>query len=270
MRRNPRISGLLVALLTVLWAVGCSDALVDGDWPGEALLTLEGAVQQKPEKAGEDASTPSGTLRMALLWSQIGGSSGPQQPLATAAAQTLSTAVFPARYRLDLYAPPAADALGDASVHGQVAVGTVVVYVDADGDGAFDAAVDSLIGGGVGRLLLYSPAGAEDVHFGAVPAGYSRMRVAGMTKTGGAAPTCEPGGPPPAVEVDPDAELPVVIDAQMPDGVLLDLNCDGNPREWGGKACPPPETLSQSCAGGDGPVWPCKVCKPPSGGPPAP
>lgn len=260
---------MAAVVATVGLLCGCSDALVDGDWPGEALLTLQGAVQQKPEKAGEEASAPSGTLRMALLWSQLGASSGPQQPLATVAAQTLSTAVFPARYRLDLYAPPADDALGDASVHGQVAVGTVVVYVDADGDGAFDAAVDSLIGGGVGRLLLYSPDGAEDVHFGAVPAGYSRMRVVGMTDRGGA-PICEPGGPPPTVELDPDAELPVVIDAQMPEGVLLDLDCDGDPREWGGKACPPPEKLQKSCQGGDGPVWPCKVCKPPNGGPPAP
>lgn len=247
-----------------LLLIGCSDALVDGTWPGEALLSLEGPVQQQGQASADagEAIDASGTLRMALLWSRPGEGDGPARPVATVAAQTVSTAEFPARYRLELYAPPEAGALGAADVSGKVAIGTLVVYVDSDGDQTYDTAVDTLVGGGVGRLLLYSPDGASDGHFGEVPAGYSRMRLA--DKAGG---SCSPGGPPPAVVPDLDPELPVRVASGLPDGVLLDLNCDGSAQEWGGKACPSPEALAAQCAGGSGPPWPCGACKPPEGKP---
>lgn len=263
---------LCACAVGALALAGCSDALVDGEWPGVSLFDVTGPVYQRPDPAGaEPASLPEGTLRMALLWSQIGPGNGPQNPLTTAAGQTVSTAEFPARYRLSLYAPPAADAIGAANGHGEVAIGSVVVYVDQDEDGAFDATADALVGGGIGRLLLYSPDGAEDLHFGAIPAGYSRMRVIddGARGGGGNKPpaTCQPGGAPAPVELDADAELPVQVDARMPDGVLLDLNCDGSREEWGGKACPPPEVVASQCGGSDPPTWPCSTCKPPKTGP---
>jgi hypothetical protein len=256
--RSGKIGGALrvVAAFTPL-LVGCSDGLVDGSWPGESLLTLQGPVvmrQGAPNPdggAGGEQSQP-GTLKMAVLWSQWTGGAGPKVPVATVTAQSVTTSEFPARYRLELVAPPDADQLGEADGSGRIGVGTVVVYVDRDGDGAYDASVDSLVGGAAGRLLLYSPSGAIDSRLGAVAAGYQRLRLPKDAVCGG------PGKPPPLVP-DFSAEMPIEVNTSLPDGALVDLNCDGGGGEWG-KACPPPHVVREQCAGTTA-TWPCDVCQ---------
>lgn len=60
--------------------------------------------------------------------------------------------------------------------------------------------------------------------------------------------------------VDTSDVLPVEIDASLPDGTLIDLNCDGGGGEWG-KARPPPQVVLAQCVGGST-SWPYDVCRP--------
>ncbi len=264
-RRRTRRAWQPLRAALLLLAGGCSDGLVDGGWPGESLLTLQGPVVMRQGALGAEgagagaARTPSGQLKMAVLWSQWSGGAGPKVPVATVASQSVTTSEFPARYRLELVAPPDADQLGNADGAGRIGVGTLVVYVDRDDDGAYDASVDALVGGAPGRLLMYSPDGAVDSRLGTIAPGYQRWRV----PKGGA---CGGPGKPPPLTVDLSDEVPVEVDTSLPDGALIDLNCDGGGGEWG-KACPPPQVVQAQCAGG-GTGWPCDVCGPDHAPPP--
>lgn len=190
--------------------VGCGDPLVDGSYPGEPLMTLEGSVYFVGTSAffGDDPAE----LRIAVFWA--GGEVGEGEQ------QVAVDASFPAEYTLDLLKrPPASAHLEMPWARGaRVAVGTPVLYYDVDEDGRWSEA-DTLAGGNSGLGVLHvDDAVPADL---AVEAGYQRASTN--------SPLCDTttGGPlaPPAT-----ASTPLFV--QTPWSVFTDWDCDGELYEW--------------------------------------
>ncbi len=268
--RNPLHSPARVALLALLFA-GCSDALVGTDYHGEPLLELEGKVEQLEApgftgKWGESGNQKwempggpapeEGDLKLAMFWSK-GGTDGEEDSLFAAVEQhAVTTSTFPARYQLTLYQPPPASLLHtDEDGSGRYAIGLLIVYVDLDHDGRWNAEVDKLVGGAPGRALAYTDTGAESVHFGTLGPGYHRLRE---PKDGKDGPKCTKDG---RVNLLPDdkPDLDLQMAAWFSPKVLVDLDCDGKAYEWK-KACPSKKTVKWLCDKYGKERWPCKGC----------
>ncbi|MEN0062287.1 MAG: hypothetical protein AAGA48_09050 [Myxococcota bacterium] len=122
------------------FAFGCG-SVVDGAYLGEPLFRLDGNVFEDEL----DASTVE--VSVAIVWTQAASPEVRSQPV-------LVQTSFPARYTLDVFAPPDPSAVqplsGTAGV--EAAVGDIVLFDDQDGDarwggeepilgGAFEAAL---------------------------------------------------------------------------------------------------------------------------------
>lgn len=262
--RLARVVALAVAL-----GWGCSDPLVDGNYRGEPLLEIRGKVQllandsAKTPRTGwgwhdprdDQAATidlPPGDLRLALVWSIDGLDKKPRDAVTGVEQQTVTTTSFPSRYAIALYAPPPDDLLADAKGgEGRYALGLLVVYADANGDGEWGTDEDELIGGAPGRGVIYTPTGVTSSVLGTHDRGYHRVKVREDTNA------CSKFGAL-RLESDPAAELDLVVGETLPSGVLMDVNCDG---KWGNPyMCPPKSQLKLQCPPQGGKGWPCAYC----------
>lgn len=202
---------------------GCGEPLVDGDYRGEAMLALEGSVvllsDYEASLGAEDEATPaalpSGELRLAVFWSTQGledahavdAISGVEQQAVTATA-------FPARYSMSLHRPPAAELVHQTEDYGEVAIGLLLVYVDADASGDWTPGADALVGGAPEQAILWSP-----------ELGFERVRAV----------DCQDERR--QFEPQRSRTLDLLVDAHFPSEFLLDLDCDGDGDEW----CDPEE-----------------------------
>ncbi|MFN3197182.1 MAG: hypothetical protein ACE366_02020 [Bradymonadia bacterium] len=251
-----RISLKAISLAMVL--AGCGDPLEDASYRGEPLLVLQGEVrvQSTGLTVDEVADLPqpaSGTLRVALFWSRAAEAA---QQVSLIEQQAVTTSRFPARYALSLYSPPPMEVMVEAPEgNGEVAVGLLLVYIDANEDGRWDPATDRLVGGARQRALVYTPSGASSPFFGDLQPGYHRVRTAADGRACFQQAHTD-------FHSETDNELPLYIDMTFPTQVLIDLDCDGHHLEWS-SICPSPEALALQCQGTDRTgdlVWQCGTC----------
>lgn len=243
-RQLSRIARVaLLALVALLGA--CGDPLVSGTYRGRPLLHLSGAVDLPDgvdfldtalceaelfecydacpdwdcpacDRAWEgcvDAPprADAGDFRLGIFWAQGASDAVVQQ-------YSLTVSSFPARFAATLYAPPP-DAVLQPAESGRYALGLLMVYLDRDGDDAFSAGVDPIVGGADGRAVLYTPGGVDDPRFGALGPGYHRMGVLSVcTAAGGAL----------VAQADPsELVLTLSADPDLQRRLLLDPDCDG-------------------------------------------
>jgi len=131
--------------LPLLLVCACGDPLVEGDYPGEPLLTLTGLVRY-----ADDYDEPDAPILVAVLWSEDQDSS--QEGVAV----RVSTQ-FPGEYSLDLYNPPDDALLEPTPLDPDLLSGIAapVVYADEDGDEVYTSGVDSIWGGTDEAAILY-------------------------------------------------------------------------------------------------------------------
>lgn len=134
-------------LLLLLGLAGCG-ALVDANWLGTPMLTLEGTIYAEALE-----EIPPESLRVAIFWDRDGGP-GTEQVVGTSTS-------FPARYAMDLYEPPPAAAMieldGPDGVV-RLALGRPMLYADIDGDGAWTEQQDPLMGGSAETVIVFADA----------------------------------------------------------------------------------------------------------------
>lgn len=221
-----------------LLVLGCGDPLAGGAYLGEELLRLEGEVTVRNDVAEEELAE--GALRLAIFWSESGIEQAVKNPVSTIEQQAVTTSTFPSRFALSIHVPPSEGLVQDARAGtGRYAVGLLLVYIDADGDGRWDSTVDELAGGAEETAVIYTPAGVESESLGTLGAGYHAMRV----KAGG------DGCSDDLLELertDPK-QLRVVIDVAEPTSVLVDIDCDGQYGEWLNLS----EELDEACVAAD-------------------
>ncbi|WP_441291674.1 hypothetical protein ACSRUE_15515 [Sorangium sp. KYC3313] len=115
-----------------LLLAACGDPQVGSEYPGEALLTVEGTI------VNEHGVAPAGPVDAALVWNTVSGSSDVESFPARAAV----TGSFPASFTLSIHAPPQESALNDFSEEGlddtRVGIATIEAALDeaSAGEGA--------------------------------------------------------------------------------------------------------------------------------------
>ncbi|TNF38033.1 MAG: hypothetical protein EP329_01515 [Deltaproteobacteria bacterium] len=224
------MGGLRRATLAALVALaGCGDAAVDGGYRGEPLVTVSGWVRVETlasDIAGE--AVQRGRLRMAVLWAASDGAGSSRFDLFTSVAERVdASGLFPARYELTLFTPPAPRVMQPAGGDGAYAVGVLVAFIDADDDGRWSLETgEQLVGAVLDTALVYSPAGAEGPGTASrFPAGYTLAAVEADPAV------CTASGQARLIPLaTPEADL--TVDMAFPFEAALDLNCDGDPTEW--------------------------------------
>lgn len=269
--RRPLTLSFTAKISLALLACGaaCNVTLVDGDYRGEALLTLQGQVLLIPAKPDGDKGSgpggkgqqpptqvtfPAGQLRLAIVWETTGVEDTSEATMSGLEQSIAVSASFPARYELTLFTPPA-----DEVVHtvdgGDYAIGTIVAYIDVNANRGFDPATDTLVGGAPGRALLYSPTGVQASWLSAkLEAGYHRLHKANDSKQ-----QCAEGGRIQLAE-DPAVDTDLQVFESFPKDALLDLDCNGDNKEWRG-VCPSKEHLHKLCPKAPSDDWACQNCR---------
>jgi hypothetical protein len=134
------MKSLSTLLLTLLFALtGCGDPVVDTDYRGDSLLTLQGQLRATPNYQ------PEGPLHVALVWfpkSMLESEDGAEVPdlYMTVAEDMVIEGTFPLDYRFDVFQPPPPEALGTwgEGLQGKGAMGFLVAYEDLNGNGKLD------------------------------------------------------------------------------------------------------------------------------------
>ena len=198
-------------------------------------------------------------LRLALFWATegLGLGEAPTQgvEIVTSVEQSaVARGQFPARFSLTVHRPPP-DAViregeGDA---GRFAFAQVVLYLDNDGDGRWRAGADRLVGGAVGRGVLYTPDGLSSARLGEWAPGYHEV---------GASLSCEADGDNQLVlEARTNAPLELVLSAQVEflRQLLLDFECDGVDDDF--DICPDDlSEIRRLCEEDAADPWLCDIC----------
>lgn len=131
------------SLLLPLVLAGCG-SLAGGDYRGEVMMAIEGTVYVEDDLGLDD------DIGVALLWTN-----------GEAATDELQSVVvdtsFPARYELKLYKPPPAQTrlplLGNEEM--SASIGQIVLFFDADGDGAWDRVHEPIVGGSYDSAIVW-------------------------------------------------------------------------------------------------------------------
>ncbi|WP_437925678.1 hypothetical protein WMF37_42600 [Sorangium sp. So ce291] len=104
-----QIRSILSLALPALLAA-CGDSQVGSDYPGEALLTVEGTIVNELDAA------PTGPVDAVLVWNSVTSDTENENfPV-----RTTVTGSFPASFTLSIHAPPPESALNDLSEGGLV------------------------------------------------------------------------------------------------------------------------------------------------------
>ncbi len=141
-RRNAFWWVLLIWWLSL--CLGC-DPLVDEDYMGEVLYELEGnVILGSGDETFQDAD-----LRVGVVWMGDVDWRTPERHL-------ISSGGFPARYQIELFAPPPAQTIQPFFGNNtRLAIGRVVLFVDESGDGIFNPISDPVVGGDPSGVVLY-------------------------------------------------------------------------------------------------------------------
>lgn len=244
------------ALVLLASSAACDGALVDGTYRGEPLLTVQGELKviDKTASGAPAKPLPAGQLRLAVLWlGAVGAATG--ELFSADVEQSLTpVAVFPARYRVALYAPPPAAAVLRDSAEGAYALGVLAAYVDANGNGAFDRDIDGLVGGATAqRVVVYAPQGLQATWLTQpIGAGYHRMVAQG------AGTACKKSGRV-TLAIDAQADTEVKVFTEVPATLFPDVDCDGANADFAA-ACPSPAKAAAECAKGNGNPYICDNC----------
>ncbi len=194
----------------LLLLVGCAP-LQDGGYLGEPLLTMEGEILQQislSELDGEPTAT--------VIWTPGAsrGEGGPadEPPTPVQHQQVWVRTEFPSSYQIQLFDEPPEEsihaALGEPSL--QVGTGTVVLFMDLDGDGLIDWGDEGLIGAAERVLLTWSE-----------PEGYGLGRVPE---------DCDGPG---FVRLDLESDDVDIVVAEDVCEAIVDPDCDPGSVEWG-------------------------------------
>ncbi|WP_437740863.1 hypothetical protein WME73_35850 [Sorangium sp. So ce302] len=108
---------MLSCALPLLLAA-CGDPQVGSEYPGEALLTVEGTIVNELDVA------PAGPVDAVLVWNTQGD-------VENYPVQTAVTGSFPASFTLSIHAPPQESALNDFSEFGLVDTRVGIATVEA-------------------------------------------------------------------------------------------------------------------------------------------
>lgn len=211
-------------------ALGCG-SVADGDYLGEPLFRLEGRVLE------DEFDATDSDVSVALVWAQV--------PLREVQSQPVRVRTsFPARYTIDVYAPPEPEAVqplsGASDV--QAAVGEIVLFDDADGDGRWSG-TETILGGAFDAVLMWidpaSLAAAEAALPFAVQAGYNL--VGRQPWASCALPLVGQLGPalPPSTDLNVGYYWPILRSAECSGG--------GDFEDLLGRECAPDTWLRQEC-----------------------
>lgn len=137
-------SGFVEALALVALGAGCGDPLAGGDYKGDPLYEISGVIY-----ADADIAPPTRGVRVTILW----GPSDAEDDWGGASIGLATT--FPSRFDLQVFAPPP-NANGATPMGLGLSVGSPVLYVDNDGDQAYNRDVDDVVGGAADALLVYT------------------------------------------------------------------------------------------------------------------
>ena len=229
---------LIALALTLPLSSACGDALVDAQWRGEALFTINGFVYLalSPEEFEATDYLQDGELRTALFWAPTRGSS---YSLAGAVEQDVSAVgSFPARFALTIYAPPPTELLRpDPETSADFAVGLLVAYRDINGNDQWDRATERFVGGATDRFVLYVPNGIANTAFGRLDAGFHRIKPGAP---------CDGATESARYELDEAANVSLMVGRGFPADVRLTLACDEASIQWSG-ACPPLPSVRDRC-----------------------
>jgi len=250
--------GHLHGLLLVFGVLsfGCGDALVDGAYRGRELFVVEGWVRLDGDSAGisvepdadEPASDPkddkarSGPLRVALFWAPAKGSGFRFEG---AVEQDVATdGLFPARFRLALFAPPEAALVKPvADGFGDLAVAVVLAYLDDDQDQRWDRDSEQVVGGAPDSLLVYTPLGVGSRLYGTLGPGFHRLVPIQDC-------VARPDGSGFETRYAIDtSDVDLFVSLSFPVELFVDADCDGKSDEWTG-VCPPLDGVRALCRSG--------------------
>ncbi|MGK3958968.1 hypothetical protein WMF38_38660 [Sorangium sp. So ce118] len=125
-----QIRSILSLVLPAL-LVACGDSQVGSDYPGEALLTVEGTIVNELDAA------PTGPVDALLVWN-IQGGDGPGDDPENFPVRTTVTGSFPAAFTLSIHEPPPEISLNDIGKGGLVdtRVGIATVQAASSEDSA--------------------------------------------------------------------------------------------------------------------------------------
>ncbi len=154
----------VLALAAALSA--CGQPLVDSSYTGVPLYTLQGQIFGSSSHV--DLANPH--VRIAIFWSADGpGESGYDSLLEQ--TETGAEIVVPGNFELNIFEPPREEDYVQFS--GKYALGRLLAYADANGNGKRDA--DEPILADSGRVLLYAKtevAASESPSVAPIPAGF--------------------------------------------------------------------------------------------------
>lgn len=242
---NPKTLALAPLMLV---ALSCGDAAIDGTYRGEALVEVSGFVRLDVSDVTAAAEMMGhGTLRVALLWAAPTGDATRFELISSVEQQVDASGSFPARYRLQVFEPPAASVLRAAEGEGgagHYALAAVVAYVDLDADGRWQPEVgEQLVGAVPDTVLAWSPAGAHAPLFQqTLPSGYTLLRSQLDLEA------CAEAGHALLGAAD-SAAAELRVSLAVPFDAVVDLDCDGDAYEWVA-LCPPFDAVWELCRGG--------------------
>lgn len=231
---------LLPGCLAALALLGCGDPLVDGDYPGVPLLELDGTIVFTSIEEIQDAR---GQLHLALFWLTEPSSVAPEDAVTELADQRVSISGLPGSYALRSYVPPP-DAVRRElpGIAGELAIASILLYVDIDESGAWSPGVDWLVGGSRSAVVVWA---AEPLAVGEVTLdpGYHSVAIVRSPETG----LTQCGEPIAGLAslAGVDGEVGLVIG--LLHDVLVDETCDQRADEYA--ICPPPPHIVELCAG---------------------
>ena len=203
------LRSLLPAPLLVLCA--CGDALVDGDYRGEPLITIRGEILQD-----EPLGPTAGPVLVSVFWGATTDTTGPQVEQALRVRTE-----FPSRYMLEVFKPPSDEVMFDTPGGDQhISMGLILLYEDANDDALYSPDTDTIIGTSRSSVLIWI-----DEIYGEAPAAEmpsERSYIVGTVDNESCA------GPPGLGDAD---SVSLVVGTLCEE--LADLDCDGRNAEWG-------------------------------------
>lgn len=224
----------------LILAAGCGDPLVDGDYPGVPLLELAGTIVFASVEEIQDAR---GQLRLALFWLHEPSSVAPDEAVTELADQRVTISGLPGAYALRSYVPPPPAVRRELpGIGGELAIASILLYVDIDEDGAWSPGVDWLVGGSRSDVVVWAaePLVLDEV---TLDAGYHTVGIVRSPETG----LTQCGTPIEGLAslAGVDGEVGLVIG--LLHDVLVDETCDQRADEYA--ICPPPPHIVELCGG---------------------
>lgn len=204
------------------------------------LLELAGPIRFASIEEIQDAR---GELRLALFWLADQATVEPDEAVSELADQVVTISGLPGSYALRMYVPPPPSVRRElAGVEGELAIASVLLYVDVDGDQAWSPGLDWLVGGSRSAVLVWA---ADTLVVGetTLEPGYHTLGIVRSPDTG----LTQCGAPLEGLASLAGVEVEVELVIGLLHDVLVDEDCDDRAEEYA--ICPPPPHIVELCAG---------------------